>query len=244
MNGQPIPGYFWDAEKKKYFRIQNQTAAQGSNLKYSSANIKKTERKERIQNVALARSNKVKKERVVRRNPNSFAQTNIDRETGIRRRSRYVHGLWPDACAAGIDSRPEEVLPSCQLRLFDKDPVSHTIYTVHGSNSVCRQPAYIKQVQRNSYNPPTTPKLGNLVSSLRDTYSHYPRDEVTRTTSTVSSLCYLPATGALAVTTYGSDRPPEVWLSDPGRDDPVSKTSCQKSHTSSLLEGERPCFML
>ncbi|KAI4682829.1 hypothetical protein J4E81_009450 [Alternaria sp. BMP 2799] len=167
MNGQPIPGYFWDAEKKKYFRIQNQTAAQGSNLKYSSANIKKTERKERIQNVALARSNKLKKERVVRRNPNSFAQTNIDREIGLKRRSRYVHGLWPDACAAGIEQRPEKVLPPCGLRLFAKDPVHHTIYTVQ-----------------------------------------------------VSSLSFLPATGALAVTTYGSDRPPEVWLSDPGRDDP------------------------
>ncbi|KAI4706408.1 hypothetical protein J4E89_008823 [Alternaria sp. Ai002NY15] len=130
MNGQPIPGYFWDAEKKKYFRIQNQTAAQGSNLKYSSANIKKTERKERIQNVALARSNKLKKERVIRRNPNSFAQTNIDRELGLKRQSRYVHGLWPDACAAGIEQRPEKVLPPCGLRLFAKDPVHHTIYTV------------------------------------------------------------------------------------------------------------------
>ncbi|KAI4608394.1 hypothetical protein J4E83_009199 [Alternaria metachromatica] len=167
MNGQPIPGYFWDAEKKKYFRIQTQTAAQGSNLKYSSANIKKTERKERIQNVALARSNKLKKERVVRRNTNSFAQTNIDREIGLKRRSRYVHGLWPDACAAGIQERPEKVLPPCGLRLFAKDPVHHTIYAVQ-----------------------------------------------------VSSLSFLPATGALAVTTYGSDRPPEVWLSDPGRDDP------------------------
>jgi len=213
MNGQPIPGYFWDAEKKKYFRIQNQTAAQGSNLKYSSANIKKTERKERIQNVALARSNKLKKERVIRRNPNSFAQTNIDREIGLRRRSRYIHGLWPDACAAGIQKRPQKVLPPCGLRLFAKDPVHHTIYTVQGENSVHMQPAY----------------RGDFYTSIADQelvlqgiYGHYPRDEVTRTTSTVSSLSFLPATGALAVTTYGSDRPPEVWLSDPGRDDPVS----------------------
>ncbi|KAI4908747.1 hypothetical protein J4E90_008482 [Alternaria incomplexa] len=160
MNGQPIPGYFWDAEKKKYFRIQNQTAAQGSNLKYSSANIKKTERKERIQNVALARSNKLKKERVVRRNPNSFAQTNIDREIGLRRRSRYVHGLWPDACAAGIEQRPEKVLPPCGLRLFAKDPVHHTIYTVQdgtvrlydtrsgGSSHVLTHPAPISKLKR------------------------------------------------------------------------------------------------
>ena len=238
MNGQPIPGYFWDAEKKKYFRIQNQTAAQGSNLKYSSANIKKTERKERIQNVALARSNKLKKERVVRRNPNSFAQTNIDREIGLKRRSRYVHGLWPDACAAGIQNRPEKVLPPCGLRLFAKDPVHHTIYTVQGENSVHRQTADRGSPSVPSEDYYSIPKS----SSLKSIYSWYPREEVTRTTSTVSSLSFLPATGALAVTTYGSDRPPEVWLSDPGRDDPVSlPQTCNPTHViCSMMNGHVP----
>jgi len=238
MNGQPIPGYFWDAEKKKYFRIQNQTAAQGSNLKYSSANIKKTERKERIQNVALARSNKLKKERVIRRNPNSFAQTNIDREIGLRRRSRYIHGLWPDACAAGIEQRPEKVLPPCGLRLFAKDPVHHTIYTVQGENSVHMQPAY----RGDLYTSIAEQDFVSAPSALESIYRHYPRDEVTRTTSTVSSLSFLPATGALAVTTYGSDRPPEVWLSDPGRDDPVSlPQTCNPTHViCSMMNGHVP----
>jgi len=238
MNGQPIPGYFWDAEKKKYFRIQNQTAAQGSNLKYSSANIKKTERKERIQNVALARSNKLKKERVVRRNPNSFAQTNIDREIGLKRRSRYIHGLWPDACAAGFQKRPEKVLPPCGLRLFAKDPVHHTIYTVQGENSVHRQTADRGSPSVPSEDYYSIPKS----SSLKSIYSWYPREEVTRTTSTVSSLSFLPATGALAVTTYGSDRPPEVWLSDPGRDDPVSlPQTCNPTHViCSMMNGRVP----
>ncbi|CAN9269275.1 unnamed protein product [Alternaria alternata] len=107
MNGQAIPGYFWDAEKKKYFRIQNQTAAQGSNLKYSSENIRKTERKEHIQNVAIARSNKIRKERVVRRNPNTFAQTNLDRE--------YVgQKFTPKDCSAiwGAAARPSTFTPS------------------------------------------------------------------------------------------------------------------------------------
>lgn len=58
---------------------------------------------------------------------------------------------------------------------------------------------------------------------LAKPYAFYPWDEVTRTTSTVSSLTYMPTTGALAVTSYGSDRPPELWLSDPERDQPVSQ---------------------
>jgi hypothetical protein len=57
---------------------------------------------------------------------------------------------------------------------------------------------------------------------FKETYSDYAWSEVTRTTSKVSSLSFLPQTGALAVTSYGSDRPPELWLSDPGRDSPVS----------------------
>jgi dipeptidyl aminopeptidase/acylaminoacyl peptidase len=171
---------------------------------------------------------------VVRRNPNSFAQTNIDREIGLRRRSRYVLGLWPDACAAGIDDRPEQVLSQSRIRLFDKDPIGQTLYVVQGSNSVCRQPAYVNETQRNPYISTATSTPGPSALSLRESYSHYPRDEVTRTTSTVSSLSFLPATGALAVTTYGSDRPPEVWLSDPGRDDPVSHTSINEPHMHSV----------
>ncbi|RYN86598.1 hypothetical protein AA0119_g12730 [Alternaria tenuissima] len=212
MNGQAIPGYFWDAEKKKYFRIQNQTAAQGSNLKYSSENIRKTERKERIQYVAIARSNKIRKERVVRRNPNTFAQTNLDREVGLRRTSRYLHGFWPDACAAGIESDAQEVLGSrhpYNIRFFDRNSNEHTIYAVQKSNSVCMQQADFHHVRGNLRTP-----------SPKATYTHDAWAEVTRTTSTVSSLSFLPQTGALAVTTYGSDRPPELWLSDPGLDDP------------------------
>ncbi|KAG9195031.1 hypothetical protein G6011_00151 [Alternaria panax] len=216
MNGQPIPGYFWDAEKKKYFRIQNQTASQGSNLKYSSENIKKTERKERIQNVAIARSNKIRSERVVRRNPNTFAQTNLDREIGLRRRSRYLHGLWPDACAAGMNSDPQEVLDSRRaynrdIRFFDRDLNESTIYAVHKSNSVCSLLAGDRHVKE---------KCRRASPLFKETYSRYAWEEVTRTTSPVSSLSFLPQTGALAVTTYGSDRPPELWLSDPGRDNP------------------------
>ena len=54
-----------------------------------------------------------------------------------------------------------------------------------------------------------------------DRYGFHPWDEVTRTTSDVTSLNYMPATGALAVTSQGSDRPPEIFLTDPGRDEPV-----------------------
>lgn len=220
MNGQPIPGYYFDEEKEKYFKIQSCTAAQGADFKYSVENIKKLERKERIQNISIARSNKVRKERVVRHNPNSFALTHVEREIGIKRRSAYIQHLWPDSCAFGIDSQPQQVItrrPGQQsIRVFDRDPVSRTIYVVQGSNSVKQQKVWSNNIRELD----GSDEQHDL--SLANPYAFYPWDEVTRTTSTVSSLQYLPATGALAVTTYGSDRPPELWLSDPERDEPVS----------------------
>ncbi|RAR04203.1 hypothetical protein DDE82_004642 [Stemphylium lycopersici] len=220
MNGQPIPGYYWDTEKKKYFKIQSQNAARGFDLKYSLDNIRKEERKERIQKAATARSNKIRKERVVRRYPNSFAQTNIEREIGFERRSFYLNGPWTDAAAFRIDSDPKQVISKrpchASIRIFDRDPVSKTIYAVQGSNSVKMQRM---RTEEDAPVMPTDPS-DYYDPQLSNPYAFHPWDEVTRTTSIASSLTYLPATGALAVTSFGSDRPPEVWLSDPERDPP------------------------
>ncbi|KAF1938368.1 hypothetical protein EJ02DRAFT_457932 [Clathrospora elynae] len=208
MNGQPLPGFYWDPEKKKYFQIQSQNAARGLNLKHSLHNIRKEERKERLQKTATARSDKIRKERVYRRNANSFAHTHVEREIGIKRRAYFTQVLWPDACVSGVSKQPQQIIErpvdvSVQqrpaVRYFDRDPISKTMYAVVGENSVKRQ---------RRHNP-------HLDSSSLE-----PWDEFRRTTSTVSSQCYLPATGALATTTYGSDRPPVVYLSDPERDEP------------------------
>jgi hypothetical protein len=123
MNGQPLPGMYWDAEKKKYFSIKS---AKGMDVKYSQENIQKAERKERIQKVVTARSNKIRKERVVRRYPHSSAQTHVEREIGNKRRSFYVQNLWPDACAASVDQEPEEVVSAqTRVRLFDRYVRAH-----------------------------------------------------------------------------------------------------------------------
>jgi hypothetical protein len=117
MNGQHLPGFYWDAEKKKYFSIKS---ARGMDVKYSAENLRKEEKKVRIQMTATARSNKIRKERVVRRNANSFAQTHIEREIGIKRRSFYVRNLWPNVCASGIDEQQEIIPMEARIELFDR----------------------------------------------------------------------------------------------------------------------------
>lgn len=208
MNGQAIPGYYWDVDKKKYFKIQSQNAARGFDLKYSLTNIKKEEHKQRIRKAVAARSDKIRKERVVRRNPNSITQANIDRELGSKRCSFYLSNLWTDACAFGIDARPKQIVSrradSGPTRLFDRDPVSGAIYTVQGSNSVIMQPSENSNAYRT----------------------------LTRTASTVSSLTYLPATGTVAATTNGSDWAPEICLSNPGSEQPVSHSHDMQTRSS------------
>ena len=90
------------------------------------------------------------------------------------------------------------------------------IYAVRGSNSVLK-----KQFHRDSVPPNPSITGDDSEPSLAVRYFFYPWDEVTRTTSDVASLAYLPSSGALAVTSQGSDRPPEIFFTDPGRDEPV-----------------------
>ncbi|KAF1844487.1 uncharacterized protein K460DRAFT_365451 [Cucurbitaria berberidis CBS 394.84] len=243
MNGQPIPGFYFDSEKKKYFRIQGQVAARDSNLKYSLANIRKEERNERIQRAATARTDKIRKERVVRRHVGTLVQTEVEREIGHRRRSFYMQNLWPDACMSGVSNRPKQILDrpdDASVRYFDQDPHSKTIYAVHGENRVKRRRIHTE-------NGPPFPSYDdseatNYFNSLSlNKYSFEPWDELTRTTSTVSSLSYMPATGALATTTYGSDRPPVVSLSDPERDGPyVAQQFTPKGCTAIWGAAARP----
>jgi hypothetical protein len=221
MNGQTIPGFYWDPEKKKYFKIQSANASRDLNLRYSAQNIRKKEREERVQSTASAHIQRARKERVIRKYVNNVTQTCIEREIGVKRRSTYLQCTWPDACMYGVSTRRKKITdkpPGAPIRRFDHDPLSKTIYIVHGDNSIKR-----RRVHRKDGPPLPSHDLDedDLLDSLSlNEYSFEPWDELQRTTSTISSLTYLPATGALATTTYGSDRPPVVYLSDPERDGP------------------------
>jgi hypothetical protein len=221
MNGQAIPGFYWDPEKKKYFKIQSATASRDLDLKYSAQNIRKKERDERVQSVTRARIQRARKERVVRTNVDNVTQACIEREIGARRRSFFVQSTWPDACMYGVCTRPKTIVDrpaGALIRRFDRDPISKTLYVVEGDNRIKRRRVHTKD------GPPLPSQDLDEDGYLQDLplneYSFEPWDELQKATSTVSSLTYLPASGALATTTYGSDRPPVVLLSDPERDGP------------------------
>lgn len=242
MNGQHIPGFYYDQEKKKYFKIQSQSAARGLNLKYSTSNLVKERRKENVQRAAIAKKARTQKERVVRRHAHSFTQNDLDREIGFKRRSVYLQTIWPEACMSGVNPSPELVTSSDDqgiIRFFDRDPASNTIYAVCGENSIKRRHYLGNDQAANLSNPQFRKKLRALDTNSR--YGYYPWDEIGRTTSTVSSFQYMPNSGALAVTTIGSDRPPIVQLSDPERDGPhISQQFTPKACAAIFCSAARP----
>jgi WD40 repeat protein len=242
MNGQHIPGFYYDEEKKKYFKIQSQAQARGLNLKYSTTNLVKERRKENVQRAANAKTKRIQKERVVRRHASSFIQTDLEREIGFKRRSVYLQSYWPGACMSGVKTSPEQITSSDQqgiIRFFDRDPVSKTIYAVCGENRIFRRHYLGNDQAANLPNPQSRKRLRALDTKSR--YGYYPWDEIGRTTSTVSSFQYMPTSGALAVTTIGSDRPPVVQLSDPERDGPhISQQFTPKSCSAIWTSAARP----
>ncbi|KZM26701.1 uncharacterized protein EKO05_0008817 [Ascochyta rabiei] len=242
MNGQHIPGFYYDQEKKKYFKIQSQSAARGLDLKYSTSNLIKERRKENVQKAATARTTRIQKERVVRRHAAKFTHCDLEREIGFKRRSFYLQNIWPEACMSGMSATFKPVTSSANnevIRFFDKDPVSKTIYAVCGENKVKRRQFLGDDQAANLHSSHSQDKLRALDTKSR--YGYYPWDEISRTTSTVSSFQYMPTSGALAVTTIGSDRPPIIQLSDPERDGPhISQVFTPKACSAIWTSAARP----
>jgi hypothetical protein len=242
MDGREIPGFYFDTEKKKYFKIQHASKLK-PDAKYSIENVKKEQKKQKIVKDASMRIEKRQKETIVRRHVRDpLMHASLDREMGLRSRSYYVERVWPDACVSGFQNRPQMVVKHperASIRFFDRDPATKTIYAVHADNTI----------KRRRLNPPDGIPLpsadldldGTTTGATISEYSFEPWDELARLTSSISSLSYLPASGALVATTYGSDRPPLIYLTDPDRDGPyVHQTSTLKKAHSIWTAAARP----
>lgn len=236
MNGREIPGFYFDPELKKYFRIQRPQHGPRPESKYTLEKVRKEQKKQRVEKDKEAYLKRREKQTVIKRHArDSLTKASLDREVGHRGRSYYFQNVWPDACISGMRSKPRKIVdrpPDSSIRYFDRDPHSKTLYTVHGDNKIKRRrlntPGGVPP-------PPLELDLESYAEHLPlNEYSFEPWDELAQLTSPISSLTYLPASGALAATTYGSDRPPVVYLSDPDRDGPYVNQQFTPKHTSSI----------
>ena len=221
--------------------------------------MKKEQKKAIAEKNARKQREKREKETIVRpftRNRWGLQMASLDREIGCRRKTYYMHGVWPDACVAGMErmrtvcvvlhfayfgamkhSQLSTKLFTARLltcgkvveqpahgiiRFFDRDPHTMTMYAVHGDNAIRRRrrnpPSGIPLPGSELDEDTTTTSLpdgrpfGSSAAENLNEYSFEPWDMLARLTSSISSLTYLPSSGALAATTLGSDRPPVVYL--------------------------------
>jgi WD40 repeat protein len=118
-----------------------------------------------------------------------------------------------------VSKKPERVVGNVSVRHFVRDPVSKTVYIAQGDNTVQRKhvgehpdgvPPWRMPTQFDIIDQLVGSRTSGITISIPEIWQ-----VLHRTTSTISSLTHLPATGALAITTFGADRPPTVILSDP-----------------------------
>lgn len=213
--GRPIPGYYFDREKKKYFKILPNHSGP-PNAAYSEENIKKRKEKEKTEKQERRRSKKRKRETVISRHAKNYLyQAYHEREMGYAKRSGIIKRVWGSACASGWEG--EMLIPPEGVRFFDQDPSSKTLYTNTGEHSI--QCVYDDAKPVESYGQ-IFPFTNSTRPNVTPGYHRHIPQAIARMTSPVSSLHFLPRTEALCVTTIGSDRPPVVYLTDPERDGP------------------------
>ncbi|KAL1602521.1 hypothetical protein SLS60_005937 [Paraconiothyrium brasiliense] len=250
-----IPGFYYDVEKGKYFKITKNHDAPPSQAKYTLQNVRKEQKKSTAEKHARKQQEKRERETIVRphsRNRWGLQMASLDREIGGRRRTYYTHGIWPDACVAGMEKMKTVVEQPAHgiIRFFDRDPNTKTLYAVHGDNAIRRRrrnpprgiPIPASELDENMANNslPDGRPFGSSVAESLNEYSFEPWDMLARLTSSISSLTYLPSSGALAATTLGSDRPPVVYLSDPDIDGPYVNQQFTPKNCSTIWGAAAP----
>jgi WD40 repeat protein len=204
-----------DTEKKKYFKIlkAHQLLPGREDCKYSADKIAAEKKKEKKQKKAYRHLDKRKRETVVSTYTNDFLSfASLAREIGHRRETHHMRRSWPNASAFGFQL--QTIVSDTPIRYFDRDPMSKTLYAVKGETSIQRRrPDPLVPILE-------TNTLDDDCHTHLNAYTFEPWDTLAQLTSPVSSLNYLPGSGALCITTCGADRSPVVYLTDPDRDDP------------------------
>ncbi|KAF2746716.1 hypothetical protein M011DRAFT_526802 [Sporormia fimetaria CBS 119925] len=215
MSAPELPGFYFDKAKGKYFKITaSHQAPPGA--KYTRENIRKEKATQCREAEDQHRSKRQKTETIVSRHAKDYlARAYLEREIGYERRSYYMNTIYPGASISEYE--PQKVSPH-QVQCFDVKSDLSTVFTAE-NNTIRREHDIdfgLKMADFHTEEPtlihgrPRFEMMPQLVQS----------ETLLRTTSHVSSLNYLPTTGALVATTLGGDRPPVIYMTDPDRDEP------------------------
>lgn len=247
MDGRELPGFYFDPEKKKYFKIQDQHVVHNAGAKYTKQNIKKEKRKASEMKKNAQKSNQIRQQTVTRRAAgDSLMHSGLARELGLKSRLHHMKAVWPDACASLLPDIPH--IPtthptySSTCELFTTTPDSKAVFAVLGGHNKIKR-------YWDGFHDGDTDFSGE--DDRDESYEFQPMQssrgwkEIASLTSWISTLTYMPTTGALAATTLGSDRPPVIYLTDPFDDPPyISRQITPMGMNSIRAAAARPNWMV
>ncbi|ORY02179.1 hypothetical protein BCR34DRAFT_667752 [Clohesyomyces aquaticus] len=210
MNGREIPGYYYDEEKKKYFKIEAAHLAPTS--KYNADNIRKLTKDKKTEAQKSKRHQQIVKEtvRASYKCLTSFEISSLQREIGHHARTSFsVQNHWPGAIASGL--KTGIAIAETQPLYWDRDPSSGTLYLGYNDGSV-------RSLDRDTS---THHSLSNSQPSKLRCYNAMKfSSPINKLTSEISSVHYLPLSRTLLVTSLGGERPAAIHLSNPCIDPP------------------------
>ncbi|KAF2197188.1 hypothetical protein GQ43DRAFT_484333 [Delitschia confertaspora ATCC 74209] len=205
-----IPGFYYDKEKKKYFKVQTAAEAPRPDSKYSVANIKKEEKLEKA----------FKKRKQIKRR--DFHSSLLGPELGLLTRRPLILESWATACARVFSPYP--LLSSQSTRLFARDPATNRLWVANDDCTVkCHEPWDLPERGRREDNAKRRRLYCADESDISTPFPYYYRPAAMThyvMNGPISTLNYLPASGTLVVSTLGSDRAPVIHVSRPEHDGP------------------------
>lgn len=100
-----LPGFYWDPEKGKYFKLEKNAIPGTAQAKYTQSNVSQVQKRTFDELREKRKSERLERETVVRPHTRRGWGTELailSRESGARQNSYYMRGVWPDACVSGM----------------------------------------------------------------------------------------------------------------------------------------------
>ncbi|KAF2810875.1 uncharacterized protein BDZ99DRAFT_462176 [Mytilinidion resinicola] len=140
MDGQEIPGFYWDPDKKKYFAILATHKGPRPESQYSKDNIENVTKKSKIQIRREDWEKRMKTERVERSKTHQSPLNAVclKRELGLQRPLVRHKDPEADAFVGGLEATVLG-LPShstSRILFFDVDPITKTVYTAKADRTI------------------------------------------------------------------------------------------------------------
>ncbi|OCL09215.1 hypothetical protein AOQ84DRAFT_439124, partial [Glonium stellatum] len=201
MDGRDIPGFYYDQERKKYFKILPNHHAPPSGSKYAKGNIKKRTEESKKRKLSEAFANQKRQQQVQQSTVlQSPIARSLERELGRRPNTSQIRHDWAKASAHGLQSRVITYSNDTDSEIlhFDIDPITRSLIVGRANNQI--------ESTYPTHTSPSSPTDPDGRSQPLTTHARYNTafKRIYPLASAITSLHISHASNTLLTTTLGS----------------------------------------